>query len=717
MTDLPPYLAALNEEQRRAAMAADGPVLIVAGAGSGKTRLLIARIRRLIERGVEPGGILAVTFTRKAADEMRSRLRKEMGGAVDALTMGTFHAVGAMLLRHRPAVAGLAEGFGVADEAAARRTLKEVAAALVAAGEPGTEPVVRDDRLDEVLEAISAFKDLVLDPDEAARAVEASRASAGPGPGQASVVAATLYGRYQAALGEANLADFGDLLLWPVRAMERDDAIRAAWSGRWRHILVDEYQDTNRVQHRLLALLARDHANVFCVGDDDQAIYGFRRADVRYILDFEQDYPGAKVFRLETNYRSTPTILAAANAVIGVNLERRGKTLRTSCPEGEAGDPCPIRLVEAGCPEDEAAWVACEIAALPPGDDVYVLYRANWQSRAIEEGLIDNGIEYRIVGDVGFYKREEIQDALAYLAVAVDGCDRAPFERIVNVPARGIGPATRRAVIESACRGDLVATSAACAEADQLPGGPNARAGLRAFAEAVAAFRSGAADDAVRLERLLEGSGYLDHWRNGKDPRGAERLDNVRELLGTLSRLGSAMALFDRAGRAQRARDGAGGATLMTLHASKGLEAPAVFLVGWAEGVFPSKNTLAKAKYGASAIEEERRLAYVGITRAMKRLSISWFAADRSGPTGGPSRFAQEIPAELTIAVAAPPVPRPPSEKKLAFARDILGQLGLPVPDGIETDGTVAEAIIDAHFPALKDLRAARRSTRGGRGR
>ena len=640
----PDVLASLNDAQREAVMHFEGPILVLAGAGSGKTRVLTTRIARLIEHhGVDPRHILAVTFTNKAAGEMRERVARLLGAEPEGMWAGTFHAIGARLLRREAPLVGRTASFTIYDEddslALVRRVMEQAR-------------ISTKDWAPKALRAeISDAKNALVTPEEyAARALHPVERAA-----------AVVYPLLERALREANAADFDDLLVLPVRLLEQHHDRLAEYRRRFQFILVDEYQDTNRAQYRLITLLGGEHGNVLVVGDDDQSIYGWRGADIRNILDFEKDFPAARVVRLEENYRSTPQVLEVANVVISANTSRRGKTLRATRGAGET-----VTLVGSLDERDEAEFVTTELLARRAADatlalrDIAVLYRTNAQSRSLEEAFRMRAIPYRLVGAVRFYDRREIRDLVSYLKLIANPADDEAFRRAVTVPRRGLGESTIEQLTERA-RAAGVPLLAAAGRPDLQDGmRPPARTALLAFAALITRHRDKAADSAVDelLLRLIEDIRYEDALRaEGKE--GLDRLDNVKELI-----TGAAETVIDEGGelgltpldhflqRAMLVTDfdrqsaDADAVTLMTLHNAKGLEFPLVFITGLEEGLFP----LSRAHDAPNELEEERRLFYVGITRAKRKLFLSHARSRRrNGETmpSVPSSFLRTIPESL----------------------------------------------------------------------
>ncbi len=629
----------LNPGQHEAVMHDDGPALVLAGAGSGKTRVLTTRIARLIgDRGVSPHEILAVTFTNKAAGEMKERIAKFLGHEPKGMWCGTFHSLGARLLRGAAPIVGREQNFTIYDE---DDTLGAVKRVMERRRLSTTQFAPKA-----VWSAISSAKNALVSPSEYARTARDTFATAVAG----------VYTDLEQALQQANAVTFDDLLVLPVRALESDEHLRGHYQRRFRYILVDEYQDTNAAQYRWVNLMGGLYRNVMVVGDDDQSIYGWRGADIRNILDFERDFPGARIVRLEENYRSTPNVLALANAVIAENTERRGKTLRATRPEGE-----PVTIVEALDERDEADFIADTIQArLGKSDlsrrDCAVLYRTNAQSRAIEDAFRRRNMPYRLIGAVRFYDRREIRDLMAYLKLVANPSDNEAFRRAVNVPKRGLGDATIALLAERAqLEGQPMLTIASRADvlAEMRPA---ARTALGDFVALVQRLRAAAADAAVDelLRDLVEATRYADHLR-AEGPEGIERLENVREMIA-----GAAEVVADEGGEVgltpldhflqsstlvagvDKMDPNADAVVCMTMHNAKGLEFPLVFVSGLEDGLFP----LMRASEDPSQLEEERRLFYVGITRAEEKLYIT--SAEQRRRNGElmislPSRFLKGI--------------------------------------------------------------------------
>jgi DNA helicase II / ATP-dependent DNA helicase PcrA len=635
--------AGLNPAQREAVVHTRGPLLILAGAGSGKTRVLTTRIARLIDvEGVDPRRILAVTFTNKAAGEMRERIGRLLGADPSGMWAGTFHSVGARMLRATAHLVGRTPAFTIYDQDDSLGVIKRLMERHRVPPKQFTPRAVQS--------AISDAKNALVPPEEYARLAM--------DPFARAVV--PVYASLGEELQRANAADFDDLLVLPVRMLQAHPDRLAAYRDRFQYILVDEYQDTNRAQYQLIKLLGGEHGQVCVVGDDDQSIYGWRGADIRNILDFSKDFPEAAVVRLEENYRSTPQVLDLANAVIAANTARMGKTLRATHPSGE-----PVTIQRALDERDEADFVVGEVmarrsASSVPLADMAVLYRTNAQSRALEESLRRHAVPYRLVGAVRFYDRREIRDLMAYLKLIANPSDDEAFRRAVAVPKRGLGETTVEQLAESARLAGLPIFEAA-QRADIVASiRPAARTALAEFVRVVSTLRDHASEAAVDelLRELVEAIRYGDYLR-AEGPESADRLDNVRELI-----TGAAELVADELGevglrpldhflqRAMLVADsdalaaGADAVTLMTLHNAKGLEYPIVFVTGLEDGLFP----LAKAYDDPALLEEERRLLYVGVTRAERKLYLT-FAEERrrNGELlpARPSSFLDAIPESL----------------------------------------------------------------------
>ncbi len=655
-----PYLDDLNPAQRAAVEALDGPVLMLAGAGTGKTKALTARIAHLMATGrARPNEILAVTFTNKAAREMKARVLRLIGPAAEGMPwMGTFHALSVKILRRHAELAGLKPNFTILDTDDQLRLLKQ----LIQAAN------IDDKRWPPRMLAgmIDGWKNRALTPDR----VPSGEASGYNNQGS------ELYAQYQERLRNLNACDFGDLLLYCVTIFKAHPDVLAQYQRRFKYILVDEYQDTNIAQYLWLRLLAQAHQNICCVGDDDQSIYGWRGAEVGNILKFEKDFPGATIVRLEQNYRSTPHILAAASGVISANADRLGKTLWTDVKEGEK-----VRLIGHWDGEDEARWIGEEIEAIARGtrgwdpvslDGQAILVRAGHQMRAFEDRFLSIGLPYRVIGGPRFYERQEIRDAMAYFRLAVSPEDDLAFERIVNTPKRGLGDKAMQSIRREA--GELQQSLLEGARSLLARGGIAGKGAgqLRQFVEgmdrwhaAILGARPALPEDQliepilpdtppaqdfshVRLaEVILEETGYVSMWQNDKTPEAEGRLENLKELVKALEQFDSLQGFLEHVALVMESEteEATEKVTLMTLHAAKGLEFPVIFLPGWEEGLFPSQRSIDES--GQKGIEEERRLAYVGITRAEQLCTIS-FASNRrvygQWQSQLPSRFIDEMP-------------------------------------------------------------------------
>ncbi|RFU11828.1 DNA helicase II [Rhodobacteraceae bacterium W635] len=662
-----PYLDGLNTPQREAVETLDGPVLMLAGAGTGKTRALTARIAHLLATGkARPNEILAVTFTNKAAREMKSRVGDLLGQPAEGMPwLGTFHAICVKLLRRHAELAGLKANFTILDTDDQVRLMKQLIIA---------------ENIDEkrwparaLASIIDGWKNRAWTPDT----VPAAEA------GAFNNRAVELYAAYQARLKALNACDFGDLLLHMVTIFQANPDVLAQYQRWFRYILVDEYQDTNVAQYLWLRLLAQAHANICCVGDDDQSIYGWRGAEVGNILKFDKDFPGAKVIRLEQNYRSTPHILAAASGVIAGNKGRLGKELWT---EADGGDK--VRLIGHWDGDEEARWIGDEIEAMARGtrgmdsispDGMAILVRASHQMRAFEDRFLTIGLPYRVIGGPRFYERMEIRDAMAYFRLVVSPEDDLAFERVVNTPKRGLGDKAQQK-IQMAARANgvsLLEGAKALLAAKGLTG--KGAKELQRFVENIERWRgmmtgpmraAGPVDDLVEddvpqgtlshvelAEMILDESGYTAMWQNDKTPEAPGRLENLKELVKALEGFENLQGFLEHVSLIMdnESDDQEPKVTLMTLHAAKGLEYPAVFLPGWEDGLFPSQRSM--DEQGLKGLEEERRLAYVGITRAEAICTIS-FAGNRrvygQWQSQLPSRFIDELP-EAHVEVLTPP--------------------------------------------------------------
>ena len=639
------YLATLNPEQREAVETLDGPLLVLAGAGTGKTRVLTTRFAHILMSGrARPWDVLAVTFTNKAAREMRERVAHIIGRPVEGLWLGTFHALCARMLRRHAGLVGLTSSFTILDADDQLRLLKQVM-------EAGGLDLKRWPPQG-MMAIIQRWKDRGLTP---ARVTPAEDTDFAANRGRA------IYEAYQTRLRELNAADFGDLLLHMTEILRTQPEVLAEYHRSFRYILVDEYQDTNLVQYLWLRLLAQRPApqpqNICCVGDDDQSIYSWRGAEIENILRFEKDFSGARVVRLEANYRSTRPILGAAAGLIARNSGRLGKTLR---PGRQDADGEKVRVVSLWDSEEEARMVGERIeAARRSGhrlSEIAILIRAGFQTRSFEERLIVLGLPYKVVGGLKFYERQEIRDALAYLRILHQPADDLAFERIVNTPKRGLGDSGLRALHELARREQVPLHDAALriVEGDALK--PKPRAAIRELMQGFARWRQVNEKDGhvVAAATVLEESGYTAMWQEEatlkKNIEAQGRLDNLKELLRAMGEFASLAGFLDHVALVMENDENAEAdrVQVMTLHGAKGLEFDTVFLPGWEEGLFPSQRSMDEG--GEKALEEERRLAYVGITRARKRAVISHAANRRiygNWASAIPSRFLDELPEEM----------------------------------------------------------------------
>lgn len=643
------YYSELNEAQKQAVDQLDGPVLMLAGAGTGKTKALMARFKHLlVMRNVSPDQILAVTFTNKAAQSMQRRLGDTPYFIHEPIRwMGTFHSICVKQLRRESAFVGLKSNFTILDSDDQLRLLKQL---------------VRAENIDDrrwpvrsLSSIIEGWKNKAWRPND----VPVSEAHHYNGR------AVELYAQYQERLIQLNAADFGDLLLHMVAIFRSRPDVLEVWRGRFRYILVDEYQDTNVAQYLWLRLLAGGHKNICCVGDDDQSIYGWRGAEVGNILRFEKDFPGAVVVRLEQNYRSTPHILAAASGVIRGNAGRLGKELWTAAEDGEK-----VRLIGHWDGDEEARWVGEEIEAMQRGtrglrqispDEMAILVRASHQMRAFEDRFLTIGLPYRVIGGPRFYERMEIRDAMAYFRLVVSPSDDLAFERVVNTPKRGLGDKAQQTIQRCAREnGVSLVDGAAIAVEQGLIKGKGAKE-LQKFTVDLARWGRMTGDAAVShvelAEIVLDESGYTGMWQNDKTPEAPGRLENLKELVKALENFENLQGFLEHVSLIMdnESDDAEQKVSIMTLHAAKGLEFPAVFLPGWEDGLFPSQRSMDES--GIKGLEEERRLAYVGITRAEEVCTIS-FAGNRrifgQWQSAMPSRFIDEIPEEH-VEILTPP--------------------------------------------------------------
>jgi DNA helicase-2/ATP-dependent DNA helicase PcrA len=640
-----PYLDGLNSGQREAVETLDGPVLVLAGAGTGKTRVLTTRLAHLLHTGkAYPGQILSVTFTNKAAQEMKHRVSTLLDGApVEGWWIGTFHSLAARMLRRHADLVGLNSNFTILDPDDQNRLMKQIMEINAIDAKKWVPKAA--------IAFIDRWKDKALTPDmvDGTAAAEAGEFAGGKMP--------VLYRLYQHRMREINACDFGDLMLHIITIFKdpANAAVLADYHRKFKYLLVDEYQDTNVAQYLWLRLLAgnKDNGgtqNICCVGDDDQSIYGWRGAEVGNILRFEKDFDGAKMVRLEQNYRSTNRILRAAGSVIANNDGRLGKTLWS-----EAGDGEKIIVKGLWDGKAEARWIGEEIEQLQHKKwslkQVAVLIRAGFQTREFEERFIKLGLPYKVIGGPRFYERQEIRDALAYFRAVVQPADDLALERIINTPKRGLGDTTIKALYTHA-RGRSISLFDAIldiTQTDELR--PKVKSTLMKILDDFQRWR-GLMDTMPHPElaaMILEDSGYLHMWKESKTPEAPGRLDNLKELVNGMGEFESLQDFLEHVALVLENQNTASGefATIMTLHGAKGLEFDAVFLPGWEEGLFPSQRSM--DENGMKGLEEERRLAYVGITRARKLAYIS-FVSNRqmygSWVNSIPSRFIEELPAD-----------------------------------------------------------------------
>jgi DNA helicase II / ATP-dependent DNA helicase PcrA len=690
------YLADLNEAQREAVLATEGPLLVVAGAGSGKTRVLTYRVAHLVNAiGVKPNEILAITFTNKAAAEMKTRLEDLLGGPARAIWILTFHAACGRILRREAPRLGYRTNFTIYDQADQVRLVKQC-----------LEELERDPKrfVPRGIHAqISNAKNNLVDP-EAYRERVASFYDQ---------TVADVYELYQRRLFASNAVDFDDMLMLTVQVLERFPEARERWQNAFRYIVVDEYQDTNHAQYVLLKVMSRTHTNVCAVGDPDQSIYAFRGADIRNILDFERDFPGTRTIPLEQNYRSTNSILGAANAVITHNRERKEKNLWSELGEGE-----PVRVVEVEDEHAEARFVAAEIAGLVEygwsGDEMAVVYRTNAQSRVLEDVLVRQGVAYQVIGGPRFYERAEVKDVIAYLQVIDNPYDAVSLTRIANRPRRGVGDTSLARLASYAdTQGIWLWEALGQAEEAGVAAAPRrAVEGLRTLLESLAA---GALELEVPelVERVLERTGYLEALEAERTVEAQGRIENLQELVGvareyqetagepSLSSFLQEISLYSDQD-AMRGEQSL--VTLLTLHNAKGLEFRAVFMIGMEEGIFPHSRSIEE-----QGVEEERRLCYVGMTRAKERLVLTHAVARSLYGLRDfklPSRFLDELPADgvererltpASWASKAPAVVAPRDDVPALATGDSVrhGTLGEGVVTRIEPGGVVTVRFAD----------------------
>lgn len=643
------YLDSLNNEQRKAVEEINGPVLMLAGAGTGKTRALITRIIHILNlRKANPNEILAVTFTNKAAREMKNRIQTNVGDLIEGMTwVGTFHSICVKMLRTNAELVGLKSNFTIIDTDDQLRLLKQL---------------IQAENIDEkrwpprmLAHIIDNWKNRALRPDNIPN-IEASLFNE---RGE------ELYGFYQQRLKTLNAVDFGDLLLHMVTILQNNSDILARYQKRFKYILVDEYQDTNVAQYLWLRLLASSHQNICCVGDDDQSIYGWRGAEVGNILKFENDFKNSCVIRLEQNYRSTEHILGAASHLINGNKERLGKTLWTAQEGGNK-----VKLIGHWDGDEEARWIGDEIESAELGssskepvspENMAILVRASHQMRAFEDRFMTIGLPYRVIGGPRFYERAEIRDAMAYFRAAVSRDDGLALQRIVNKPKRGIGEkAQQKLNIEARERNiSLLDAARSLCEKNSLTG--RAQKELKILIGQLDHWHQMSLDQTINhielAEIILEESGYTDMWRNEKTPEAPGRLENLKELVKALEQFENLHGFLEHVSLIMdnETEDGALKVSIMTLHASKGLEFQHIYLPGWEDGLFPSQRSM--DEQGRVGLEEERRLAYVGITRAEQLCTISFVANRRifgQWQSALPSRFIDELPEEH-VEILTPP--------------------------------------------------------------
>ena len=642
------YMDELNPAQRAAVEQLDGPVLMLAGAGTGKTKALTTRVAHLLNTGAaRPNEILSVTFTNKAAREMKSRVGNLIGQIEGLPWMGTFHSICVKLLRRHAELVGLKSNFTILDTDDQLRLMKQ----LISAAQ------IDDKRWParQLANIIDNWKNRAWAPNQVPESELVLY----------NYVGADLYKQYQQRLRDLNATDFGDLLLHVVTIFQNNPDILSQYNRFFKYILVDEYQDTNVAQYLWLRLLAQGHQNICCVGDDDQSIYGWRGAEVGNILRFEKDFPGAHVVRLEQNYRSTQHILGAASGIIDGNQGRLGKTLWTEKLEGEK-----VRLIGHWDGEEEARWIGDEIEASQVGtrgrdpydlDSVAILVRASHQMRTFEDRFLTIGLPYRVLGGPRFYERMEIRDAMGYFRLALSRDDDLAFERIVNTPKRGLGnKAQQKIQFEARTNGVSLVEGARILLSRRGLGGKGATE-LGLLIDGIdrwgAQVRIADANHVELAEIILDESGYTAHWQNDRTPEGPGRLENLKELVKALEGFENLQGFLEHVSLIMDNEQESNGAkvSIMTLHGAKGLEFPMVFLPGWEDGLFPSQRSMDES--GLKGLEEERRLAYVGITRAEEVCTIS-FAANRrvygQWQSALPSRFVDELPGEH-VDVLTPP--------------------------------------------------------------
>src|SRR2546421_2579930 len=687
------YLADLNPAQREAVLATEGPLLVIAGAGSGKTRVLTYRVAHLINAvGAKPNEILAITFTNKAAGEMRERLQRLLGPSGRGLWILTFHAACGRILRREAGRLGYRSNFTIYDQADQVRLVKQCLEELERDPKRFTPRGIHTQ--------ISNAKNLLIGPAEHASRVASFY----------DQTVADVYELYQRKLFGSNAVDFDDLLMLTVDVLDRFPEAREKWQKAFRYIVVDEYQDTNHAQYRLLQLLAEPDMNVCAVGDPDQSIFAFRGADINNILDFERDFPGTRTIALEQNYRSTNSILDAANHVITNNRERKPKELWSDLGDGE-----PVRVVEVEDEHAEARFVAAGIAALVEegfsGDEIAVFYRTNAQSRVLEDVLVRQGVAYQVIGGPRFYERAEIKDAIAYLQAIDNPYDTVSLTRIANKPRRGVGD-TSLARLATFAAGEGISLWEALGRADEAGLATASLRAVQTFHSLLQSLMAGAMELSVSelVERVLQRSGYVEALEAERTIEARGRIENLEELVGVAQEFESAseepslstflqeVSLYSDQD-ALRGEEG-GQVTLMTLHNAKGLEFRAVFMIGLEEGIFPHSRSVEEG-----SLEEERRLCYVGMTRAKERLTLT-HAMRRSvygrSDANLPSRFLDELPEHAVERELLAPAswsrygPRPSDVAPRAVVPDVStgdtvrhSTLGTGIVIRIESDGVV----------------------------
>ncbi|MDQ2939947.1 MAG: UvrD-helicase domain-containing protein [Actinomycetota bacterium] len=683
-------LAELNSAQREAVVHGEGPLLVLAGAGSGKTRVLTHRIAYLLATGrARPGEIIAITFTNKAAGEMRERVERLVGRATRAMWVMTFHSACARIMRAEAERLGYSRNFTIYDEADSLRMVKRCMEELEVDPKRYPPRAIRSQ--------ISGAKNKLLDAAEFQQT-------------QGSVfeeTAGDVYALYERRMLEANAMDFDDLLVRTVNVLELFEPARDRWRGAFGQVLVDEYQDTNRAQYRLLQLLAEEHRNLFVVGDDAQSIYGFRHAEIRNILDFERDFPDASTVMLEQNYRSTQTILSAANALIANNRENRPKKLWTDSGAGE-----PVQVVQLADEHEEARWVAGEVERLVTEegvgrDEIAVFYRTNAMSRVLEDTLVRFEMPYQVIGGTKFYERAEIKDAVAYLSLLVNPSDAISFARVVNSPRRGIGNTSQGRLLAHANTTGLPIWEVA-GRPEAVPGlGAAAIKAISRFHETVEGLRERAATAPVAelLEALLRETGYLEALEAERTVEAEGRVENLQELIGVAGEFDANRELEGEAEvppleeflqqislytQQDALSEQESLVTLMTIHNAKGLEYETVFLIGCEEGVFPHMRALEEG-----GEEEERRLCYVGMTRARSRLYLTYARERRIfGGRREPaiaSRFLDELPDELLEQERSAPQAGSPWAP-------VGGAVGEPIKPGPALELQTGDDIVHASF-------------------